>query len=146
MSKRLDVVTAVKALVQRALPGCDVKGLDRGSAWTNAIPPNGLAIVRAGDPGAPDIDLNPPAYNYQHQITVELAAYQSPPKTQDQILDAMLVAIGQAIAADRCLGGLCEWLEALAPGTDDLTAPRATPAIGTELTIVAHYAAADPLL
>lgn len=57
----------------------------------------------------------------------------------------MLRAIGAAIAADRTLGGLCDWIEAEAPATDDAEALGAMPVRFALLTIVAAYATADPL-
>lgn len=145
MSKRLDVLTAVKALIAAALPGVDVKGLDNRADKPDRIPPNGLGIVRAGDPGEPDVDLCPPTYHFRHQIPVELAAYQSTAQTNAQVIDTMMGHIGTAIAADRTLGGLCDYLEALAPGTDDVGANGAATAAGADLVLVAHYSTTDPL-
>ena len=144
MSRRLDVLTAVKALVVAALPGAEVKGLDATAGKPDRIPPNGLAIVRAGDPGQPDVDLCPPTYHFAHQIPVELGAYQST-LPSSVVIDTMMGAIGRAIAADRTLGGLCDHLEALAPGTDDVSGAGTAVAAGADLIIVAHYATADPL-
>ena len=146
MSKRLDVLLALKALVIAALPGVDVKGLDQSAALPANIPANGLVIVRSGDPGEPDIDLSPPAYNFSHRIPLEMAAYQSGAATSEQALDAMMAAIGAAIAADRTLGGRCHWLDAMAPGTDAIVATGARSPLGADLMLVADYTSDSPLL
>jgi hypothetical protein len=145
MSKRLAVLIAVKAMIAAALPGADVKGLDNRADKPDRIPANGLIIVRAGDPGDPDVDLCPPTYHFAHQIPVEIAGYQSATQTNAEVIDTMMGRIGTAIALDRTLGGLCDHLEALAPGTDDITAAGAASAAGADLVLVARYATTDPL-
>lgn len=145
MSHRLDVLTAVKVLIQTALPGADVKGLDGSAARPTRIPPNGLVIVRSGDPGEAEVDLSPLVYNYEHAIPVEISGYQSSSRTNDQVIDDMMTAIGAAVAADRSLGGLCTWLDAEAPAIDDIATEGATVAAGTTLTLVASYSTPNPL-
>jgi hypothetical protein len=145
MSKRLRVLLALKSLVAAALPGADVRGLDNGAAKPDRIAPGGRVVVRAGDPGQPEVDLSPPTYHFAHRIPLELAGYPSATQTADAVVDTMLGRIGVAIAADRTLGGLCDHLEALAPGTDDIGADGTAVAGGADLVIVAHYATTDPL-
>ncbi|MGI4879908.1 MAG: hypothetical protein ACRYG4_20730 [Janthinobacterium lividum] len=145
MSKRLDVLAAVKVLVQAALPGADVKGLDGSAARPTRIPPNGLAIIRSGDPGPPEVDLSPLNYNYEHAIPVEISGYQSSSRTNDEAVDDMASAIGRAVEADRTLGGLCDWLDVEAPSVDDIATEGATVAAGTTLTITASYSTPNPL-
>jgi hypothetical protein len=55
------------------------------------------------------------------------------------------VALGEAVMADRTLGGLCMWLDAIAPETDDIYTDGARPPRGADLIIVAMYATANPL-
>jgi hypothetical protein len=138
VSKRLDVVKAVKALAAVANPHQTVKGLEQDARFPDRIPPEGLIIVRNSDPGEPEVDLSPLVYHYEHPIKIEVAA------SSDEALDAILMRLGTAIEADRHLGGLCSWLEAEAPDIDDL-ATLSSSAVATELTIFAHYSTTSPL-
>ena len=145
MSKRLDVLKAVKALVQAALPSAQVIGLDGEEAAPDRIPPTGRVIVRSGDPGGPEVDLSPLTYNYSHPIPVEIAAYESGSLASEEVLDDMMGRIGAGLAADRTLGGLCDWIEADAPLTDDIYASGARPPRSADLVITAAYSTPDPL-
>lgn len=139
MSRRLDVLSALKALIAAALPNADVLGLDNDASPPARIYPGGRAIVRTGDPGEPDVDLCPLAYNYAHRVPVEVLA------NDEAMLDTMLVAIGNAVEADRTLGGLCDWLEPIAPETDEIAADNAAAQRGCELMIIASYVTTNPL-
>ena len=141
-SKRETVLAAVKSLVAAALPGAEVK---RNLVKAERIPPGGLVVLRDGDPGEPEVSLSPPVYVYSHRIPLEIAAYESATLTREQVVDVMLGAIGAAVMANRTLGGLCDWIEAEAPVTDDIEALGALPGRFADLAILAVYATADPL-
>lgn len=148
MSTRLEVLAALKALIQATLPGALVIGLDGEDAAPSRIPPDtGRVIVHAGDPGEPEVDLGPLTYWYEHRIPLEVAAYKSGGRTSEETLDDMLTAIGAAVEADRYLGGRCIWLEATAPATDDFTLPGegGRPPRNADLMLVASYGAPGPL-
>ena len=51
----------------------------------------------------------------------------------------MLVRFGAAIADDRQLGGLCDWLGIAAPGSEDIYTDGAEPPRGAELVLTANY-------
>lgn len=141
-SKREQVIDAVKALVAGALPLAEVKrNLDK----PERIPVGGLVIIRDGDPGEPEVLLSPIVYTYSHRIILELAAYATDPLNREQALDAMLVAIGNAVTANRTLGGLCEFLEAEAPASDDIETAGARSARWAATAIVATYSTSNPL-
>jgi len=144
-SKRLQVLDAVKALVVSALPSADVKGLNADDAKPESIGPGGTVIVRAGDPGEPEVDLSPTRYNYDHAIPLEVGAYESASKTSEQVLDEMLAAIGLKISEDPTLGGLVDWLEPSAASTDDFDAVGAVAGRWADLEIRASYATTAPL-
>jgi hypothetical protein len=145
MSKRLDVLIAVKALITAALPFATVLGLDADDAKPEAIPAGGLVIIRAGDPGQPTVDLSPLAYNYEHVIPLEFAAYQSSSLTSEQVLDAMMAAVGAAVAANRTLSGTCDFLETQAANTADLETQGAVAARWGDAALVAAYNTQNPL-
>lgn len=139
MATRLQVLAAVKALVQAAVPAADVRGMSTDEAKPVEVGPDGMVIVRSGDPGQPDIDLSPPAYNYDHTIPIELGAYSK------DVLIAMIVAIGASILADRHLGGLCTWLDAEAPTDGESDSSGASPMGWAEFPIIASYTTSNPL-
>lgn len=139
MSKRLDVLKALKLLTAIAVPLAEVVGLDGGEAPPARIPAGGRIVVRTGDPGEPEVDLSPLTYNWTHRIPVEFTAIETPTLTSEEALDAMLVRFGAAIAADRQLGGLCDWVDLLAPATEDMFTDGARPPRGGEVMVVASY-------
>lgn len=139
MSVRLTVIEAVAAMVRGALPSADVLGLDDNVSAPGRLLPGGRVVVRSGAPGAPEIDLSPRRYNYSHRIPVEIDA------ASEAQLDAMVVAIGEAIETDRTLGGVVEWVDGEAPETEDIEIDAAKAPRGTELILVAMYATANPL-
>ncbi len=141
-SKREQVLDAVVALIDAALPAAKV---ERNAPKPERIPPGGLVIVRDGDPGEPEVLLSPLMYLYTHRVPLEVAARESGAQSREQALDAMLVAIGAAVAADRTLGGLCEFLEAEAPATADIEAAGAQAVRWADAAIVASYGTPDPL-
>jgi hypothetical protein len=140
--RREQVLEAITALVASALPSAEVKrNLDK----PERIPPGGLVIVRDGDPGEPEVLLSPLTYIYEHRVPIEVAAFASATLTREQALDQMLAAIGEAVAADRTLGGLCEFLETEAPTSDDLETAGAISGRWADAAIIASYATANPL-
>ncbi|MBB4154176.1 hypothetical protein GGQ80_002086 [Sphingomonas jinjuensis] len=145
MSKRLDVLAAVRAMVKAALPGADVVGLNGDDAAPARVKDGGRVVVRSGDPGDAEVDLSPLAYNYRHPIPIEIIGYKTSSRSAEEVLDAMMEAIGTAIEADRTLGGLCDWLEPTAPGTDDIYTDGAAVPRGADLLIVASYSTPNPL-
>ena len=141
-SKREQVLNAVKALVAAALLDADVK---RNLAKADRIPPGGLVIIRDGDPSEPEVMLSPLLYVYTHRIPIEVAAYETSSQSREQVLDEMLGAIGAAVAVDRTLGGLCDFVEAEAPATEDVETAGARAGRWADAAIVAVYGTTDPL-
>jgi len=139
--KQMDVLLALKALVVSALPGATVLGFDGDTSVPELVPDGGAVIGFPGEPGEPEVDLSPLAYNYEHQIPLQVAADDA---VKGAGLVAMLEAIGAAVAADRTLGGLCEWLEAGAPEFADRYEDGVNPN-WADLDITAHYSTLNPL-
>ncbi len=145
MSKRLAVLTATKAMIATACPGADVIGLDGADAAAQRIPAGGRIIIGAGDLGDVEITLSPLTYFYDHSIPVEVLA------PDETMVDALLLAIGTAVDEDRTLGGLCDWLDVTAAGTEDIASydERGTlitrPARGGSFMIMASYSTPNPL-
>lgn len=81
----------------------------RGEVLPERVPAGGLLILRDGDPGEPEVTLSPLRYLYQHRAEIE-AIVQG--VSRDAGFDTLTASIGATIAADRTLGGLCDWIEA----------------------------------
>jgi hypothetical protein len=141
-SRREQVLDARNTQDTSALPPAEVK---RNLAKPDRIAPGGLAIIRDGDPGEPEVILSPLIYVYTHRVPIELAAYETSSETREQVLDGMLGAVGAAVVADRTLGGLCDFIEAEAPATADIETAAALPGRWADTAIVAHYGTTDPL-
>lgn len=141
-SRREQVIEALVARLAAALPGAEVK---RNLAKAERIPAGGLVIVRDGDPGEPEVTLSPLTYLYAHRIPLEIAVQETGAGGREHTLDTMLRAVGNAIASDRTLGGLCDFLEAEAPASGDIETAGALPGRWAEAAIVAHYGTPDPL-
>jgi hypothetical protein len=141
-SKREQVLDAIKSLLSSALPNADVR---RNLAKPERIPPGGLVVIRDGDPGEPEVMLSPLVYVYSHRVPIELAAYETSSQSPEQVLDEMLGAIGVAVSGDRTLDGLCDFIEAQAPSTDDVETAGARSGRWADAAIVAVYGTPDPL-
>ena len=115
----------------------------RGEVLPERVPAAGLLILRDGDPGEPAVTLSPLLYHYQHRAEVE-AVVQSG-TGRDAAFDALAAGVGTVLAADRTLGGLCDWAEAEAPRPVDLAVDGAATLKAAVIPIVLHYSTSDPL-
>ena len=114
----------------------------RGDVLPERIPTEGLLILRDGDPGEPEVTLSPLRYHYQHRAEIE-AVVQC--VDRDVGFDILCASVGAALAEDRTLGGLCDWVEAEAPQPVDLPVDGGTSLKAAVITLVLHYTTADPL-
>jgi len=64
---------------------------------------------------------------------------------RDALFDALTGSIGVTLAADRTLGGLCDWVEAEAPEPVDLPIEEAAAPKAAVIIVMLHYASPDPL-
>ena len=115
----------------------------RDEVLPERIPPAGLIVLRDGQPGEPEITLSPLRYQYQHRAELEVIVQT--PGNRATAFDTLIAAVGTALAADRTLGGLCNWVEAEAPASVDLPVDGAVALKAAVVTVVLHYTTADPL-
>lgn len=115
----------------------------RGDVLPERIPSAGLIILRDGKPGEPEVALSPLTYFYEHRAELEVVIQAG--ADRDTLFDALTVSIGTALAADRTLGGLCDWVEAEAPEPVDLPIEGAAALKAAVIAVVLHYSLADPL-
>lgn len=142
-SKREQVLVAILALVEGALPGATVK---RNRDKPDFTGPGGIVIIRDGDLSESEVLLSPLTYIYDHHIQLEIAAFEANGVKANDAIDIMMVSIGTAIMADRTLGGLCDWIDAAPPVTDNLDAEGVAPGRWADAAILATYATSNPLV
>ena len=114
----------------------------RGEVLPERVPAGGLLILRDGEPGEPEVTLSPLAYHYQHRAEIEAVVQGA---ARDTAFDTLTASIGTALAADRTLGGLCDWVEAEAPRLIDLPVEGAPSLKAAVISVILHYTTADPL-
>lgn len=114
----------------------------RGEVLPERVPAVGLLILRDGNPGEPEATLSPRMYHYQHRAEIEAVVQGA---SRDVAFDTLCASIGAALAADRTLGGLCDWVEAEAPEPVDLPIEGAASLKAAIIPVVLHYSTADPL-
>ena len=135
-SKRKEALDALFRAIS-AVPVADVR---RGGELPTRIPSGGLIILRDGIPGEPEVTLCPPIYEYRHRAEIEVFLQPAVGADAPAALDAVLVAIGEAIDADPTLGGVVLWAEPWAPDTEELAlegvAGIAAAVVPVELTYI----------
>lgn len=136
-SVRETILTALHARLL-ALPATAL----RGEVLPERVPAEGLLILRDGEPGEPEVTLSPLAYHYQHRAEIEAVVQGA---DRDASFDTLCASIGAALATDRTLGGLCNWLETEAPRPVDLPVEGAASLKAAVVPVVLHYTTADPL-
>ncbi len=137
---RETILQSLHALLQ-ALPATAL----RGEVLPERVPTQGLLILRDGDPGDPEVLLSPLLYLYDHRAEIEVVVQADDPAARDAALDIILTSIGAAIAADRTLGGLCDWIEPEAPKPVDLPVEGAATLKAAVVPVILTYATADPI-
>lgn len=115
----------------------------RDAVLPERIPAAGLIILRDGDPGEPEVTLSPPRYHYQHRAELEVVVQAGTGRVS--AFDDLIASIGAALAAERTLGGLCDWVEAEAPASVDLPVEGAAALKAAVIAVVLHYSVGDPL-
>ena len=141
-SKREQVLEAVKALVVAALPNATI---ERNQPKPDESAPGGAVNILDGTLELLGVDLSPVSYNYDHAIGIETVGYPSADMTNEEVLDAMMFAIGEAVDANRGLGGLVDYLRVEAPDTNNADLFGAPTLRFGEFSIVATYATPNPL-
>ena len=134
-STREQVLTALVQRLQASLTAT----VRRNEALPERVPEAGLVILRDGDPGEPDITLNPRTAFYSHRVALELFVTQPTVGSGEALLDALVADVHAAMAPDPSLGGLAENLVLTAPETGVLAVEGAAPVLTARLTVVVDY-------
>ncbi|MCU0909799.1 MAG: acyl-CoA transferase [Rhodobacteraceae bacterium] len=139
-SKSESVLAALGAAIAAGLPaGADY---ERNGVLPAVLPRGGLVILRDGDPGEPEFLLSPLTYIYEHRAEVDIVVEGS---CRDELFDALKVAIGTALAADRTLGGLCDWVEPEAPAPVELPVDGGEEIKAATIGVLLTYETSNPL-
>ena len=138
MSLRESILAALNARLS-ALPATNL----RGEVLPERVPAQGLLILRDGEPGEPEVTLSPLRYHYQHRAEIEAVVQGT--NDRDAAFDTLCACIGAAVAADRTLGGLCDWVEAEAPQPVDLPVEGAAGLKAAVIRVSLFYTTSDPL-
>jgi hypothetical protein len=136
-TSRETILTALHALLQ-TLPSTGLPG----EILPERVPTAGLLILRDGEPGDPEVTLSPLRYHYQHRAEIEAVVQGA---ARDAAFDTLTTSIGTALAADRTLGGFCDWVEAEAPRPVDLPVEGPASLKAAIIPVVLHYSTVDPL-
>jgi hypothetical protein len=144
-SKTEQVLEALQAALAGPLGVPEESLQPRNETLPTRIPARGVVILRDGDPGVPEVTLSPLAYHYEHRAEIDVVVDRPQPKA-DEVFDELRRKIGMALADDRTLGGLCDWIEGEAPAPLALAIEGAESLKAATITVVLHYTAADPLL
>lgn len=140
-STREQVLSALFDRLQ-LIAGGSVK---RNEALPASVSAGGLVILRDGDPGEPDVTLNPRTEFYSHRAEIEAFVTQPTGGDGEAALDALLGEIGTTLAGGRSLGGLAENLFWSAPETSVLGIEGGAPILTARLTVTIEYLVSDPL-
>ena len=138
MTTRETILSALADLL-RTVPHVPVL---RSEVLPERVRSVGMMILRDGEPGEPGVTLSPLRYHYQHRAEIEAVVQGA---NRDAAFDALCASIGAAIATDRTLGGLCDWVEAEAPRPVDLPVEGAASLKAAVIHVILHYTTADPL-
>lgn len=119
--------------------------LMRNAVLPDRVPAGGIIIVRDGTPGEPESLMSPPCYVYEHRAELDVLT-EGPAAAREAAFDALKLAIHTAIAADRTLGGLCDYVIGEAPAPINLAIEGAEGFKAATIPVVLIYGTTDPLL
>ncbi len=109
------------------------------------IPAGGWMCLRDGEPGEPEYLLSPPVYVYEHMAEVDVVIDLASAAARDALFDQLKQAVGAATAADRTLGGLCDYVLGLAPVPVELGVEGAENLKAATINVMLTYGSSDPL-
>lgn len=141
-SKSEQVLQALFALLKAEMPaGAEVV---RNVGLPTRVEAGGWVCLRDGDPGEPEVYLSPLTFIYSHIAEVDLVV-DLPNPERDALFDQLKVAVGVALARDRTLGGLCDFVIGEAVEPVDIAVEAGAPLKAASVGVVLTYSTADPL-
>lgn len=141
MGKREQVLSALFARLQ-TIAGASVL---RNEVLPHTVPAGGLVIMRDGEPGEPDVTLNPRTEYFSHSVEIEAFVTQPASGSGEADLDDLLSAVAAALAPDRSLGGLAEYIFMQPAIVAPFVTDGAVPVLAASAALVVEYLVSDPL-
>ena len=117
----------------------------RNSSVPEEIPAAGLAILHDGDPGEYEFLFSPARYFYEHRAEIDVIVEGAPPEARDAVFDAIKTGIAAALAVDRTLGGLCDYVLGEAPAPAELPVEGSAGLKAAVIAVTLQYDTPDPL-
>lgn len=142
MPSQREAILSVLFETLRVNPTASVR---RNEVLPEKVPAAGLVILRDGDPGEPEILLSPVSYMWRHRAPLDVVVGGAAQAARDDALDALLVAIGSVLDANRTLGGLVDYLEIGSPSFEIVPIEGAVPIKGAVVPVILHYETSSPL-
>ena len=143
MSMREAAIAALHGRLVTSLAGRNPAPLVlRGETVPQRLPPGGLVVIRDGETVEETAILSPLAWAIEHRAEVEVTVGGVTPAARNALLDALLVDIATAIAADRTLGGAVEWVQPGAPEFEDVEIEGAAAARAASVPVALFFTVA----
>ena len=117
----------------------------RNSSVPEEIPAAGLAILHDGDPGEYEFLFSPPRYFYEHRAEIDVLVEGEDSTTRDSAFDTIKTSIATALALDRTLGGLCDYVLGEAPAPAEFPVEGFTGLKAAVIPVILQYDTSDPL-
>ena len=114
----------------------------RGETVPQRLPPGGLVVIRDGETVEETAILSPLAWAIEHRAEVEVTVAGTTPAARNALLDALLMDIAAALAADRTLGGAVEWAQPGAPDFEDVEIEGAAAARAASIPVTLFFTVA----
>lgn len=141
MSRREAILAALTAALRAGLAAT----VRRNEVLPERVPPSGLVILRDGEPGEPDVTLNPRTEFYAHRVEIEVYVPRDAQGGGEAALDQLLGQIGAALRIDPSLGGLAETLTPSAPEIGAFAIEGAAPILAARVVVTVEYQVSDAL-
>lgn len=141
-SKSEQVLQALHSALTAGLPSVKVL---RNSSVPELIPSTGIVILHDGDPGEYEFLFSPPTYFYEHRAEVDVIVDGVSPEIRDATFDAIKTGIAAVLAANRTLGGLCDYVLGEAPAPAELPIEGASGLKAAVIAVLMQYDTPDPL-
>jgi hypothetical protein len=118
----------------------------RGETIPQRMAPGGLVVLHDGDTVEQRAILSPLSWGIEHRAEIEVTVTGATPAARTALLDALLVAIGAAVTADRTLGGEVEWAQPGAAESQDVEFEGAAPARSALVPVTLWFTTAGSAL
>lgn len=142
MASKWETALAALAAVLAALPG---PAFARNDPGDRDVPPGGRIDLGDGDLAEPEVYLSPLAYGHTANAEVIATVQGADADERDPALDALLMAIEDAIAADPTLGGAVEAASVGAPERLTERTENGKPVKGARIVVALEFMSESPL-